>query len=65
MKLRWLIPIAVLIPLRISAADTPVGARVATIKINPREVTVLHLRPEFESTTTTTRSSMKNKCGSP
>jgi hypothetical protein len=50
MKLRWLIPIAVLIPLRISAADTPVGARVATITINPREVTVLHLRPEFEST---------------
>ncbi len=50
MKLRWLIPIAVLIPLRISAADTPVEARVATITINPREVTVLHLRPEFEST---------------
>jgi len=50
MKLRWLIPIAVLIPLRISAADTPVGARVATITINPHEVTVLHLRPEFEST---------------
>jgi hypothetical protein len=50
MKLRWIIPIAVLIPLRISAADTPVGARVATITINPREVTVLHLRPEFEST---------------
>ena len=50
MKLRWLIPIAVLIPLRISAADTPVGARIATITINPREVTVLHLRPEFEST---------------
>lgn len=50
MKLRWLIPIAFLAPLRLSAADTPVGARVATITINPREVTVLHLRPEFEST---------------
>ena len=50
MKLRWLIPVAVLIPLRLSATDTPVGARVATITINPREVTVLHLRPEFEST---------------
>ena len=50
MKLRWLIPVAVLIPLRLSAADTPVGARVATITINPRDVTVLHLRPEFEST---------------
>lgn len=50
MKLRWLIPIAFLLPLRLSAADTPVGARVATITVNPREVTVLHLRPEFEST---------------
>lgn len=50
MKLRWLIPIAFLIPLRLSASDTPVGARVATITINPREVTILHLRPEFEST---------------
>src|SRR5579863_5212679 len=49
MKLRWLIPVAVLIPLRLSATDTPVGARVATITINPREVTILHLRPEFES----------------
>src|SRR5579863_5195605 len=50
MKLRWLIPVAVLIPLRLSATDAPVGARVATITINPREITVLHLRPEFEST---------------
>src|ERR1700692_2828302 len=49
MKLLWLIPIAVLLPLRLSAIDTPVGARVATITINPRDVTVLHLRPEFES----------------
>jgi hypothetical protein len=50
MKIRWLIPVAFLISLRLSAAETPVGARVATITINPREVTVLHLRPEFEST---------------
>ncbi len=50
MKLRWFIPIAFLIPLRLSATDVPVGARVATITINPREVTILHLRPEFEST---------------
>jgi hypothetical protein len=50
MKLRWLIPVAVLIPLRVSGTDSPVQARVATITINPREVTVLHLRPEFEST---------------
>lgn len=50
MKLHWLIPIAFLIPLSVSATDAPVGARVATITINPREITVLHLRPEFEST---------------
>lgn len=50
MKLRWFIPIALLVPLRLSATDATVGARVATITINPREITVLHLRPEFEST---------------
>jgi hypothetical protein len=50
MKLRWIIPVALLIPLRLSATDTPVGARIATITISPREITVLHLRPEFEST---------------
>ena len=50
MRLRWIIPVALLIPLRLSATDSPVGARVATIAINPREITVLHLRPEFEST---------------
>jgi len=50
MKLRWFILIALLIPLRLSATDATVGARVATITINPREITVLHLRPEFEST---------------
>jgi len=50
MRLRWVIPIALLIPLRLSATDATVGARVSTITINPREITVLHLRPEFEST---------------
>jgi hypothetical protein len=50
MKLRWLIPIALLIPLGLSATDATVGARVATVTINPKEITVLHLRPEFEST---------------
>ena len=50
MKLCWFIPIALLIPLRLSATDTQVGARVSTVTINPREITVLHLRPEFEST---------------
>src|ERR1700690_659063 len=50
MKLNWFIPIALLIPLRLNATDAAVGARVATITINPKESTVLHLRPEFEST---------------
>ena len=50
MKLRWFIPIALLISLRLGATDAAVGARVATITINPKEITVLHLRPEFEST---------------
>jgi hypothetical protein len=50
MKHRWFIPIALLIPLRLSATEAAVGARVATITINPRDITVLHLRPEFEST---------------
>ena len=50
MKLRWFIPIAMLLPLSLKAQSPVVGARVATITINPREVTVLHLRPEFEST---------------
>jgi hypothetical protein len=50
MKLRWLILIAILLPLRLPAADQAIGARVATVTIDPREVTLLHLRPEFEST---------------
>ncbi len=50
MKFRWILPIAFLIPLHLNATDAAVEARIATITINPREVTVLHLRPEFEST---------------
>ena len=50
MRLRWFIPIALLIPLSLEGKSPVVGARVATITINPSEVTVLHLRPEFEST---------------
>jgi hypothetical protein len=50
MKLRWLIPIAFLLPVRSFGSDPTVGARVATVTINPNEVTSLHLRPEFEST---------------
>jgi len=49
MKLPWLVPVAVLLPIRLSAVE-PVTARVATVVINPSEVTPLHLRPEFEST---------------
>ena len=49
MKARWFIPIAVLLTLRLEASDPAVKPRVVTIAINPREVTVLHLRPEFES----------------
>ena len=49
MNLRWTIPIALLLPLHLFAADNAVKPRVATITINPSEVTALHLRPEFES----------------
>lgn len=50
MKLRWLIPLSVLLPMKLAAFDPVVGARIATITLNPHEVTPLHLRPEFEST---------------
>jgi len=50
MRLRWFVPFAVLLPLRLFAADNAVKPRVATITINPSEVITLHLRPEFEST---------------
>jgi len=40
---------AMLLPLPVLAADHAVTARVATVTINPREVTILHLRPDFES----------------
>jgi hypothetical protein len=50
MRFRWFFPLAVLLPLHLFAADNAVKPRVATITINPSEVTTLHLRPEFEST---------------
>jgi hypothetical protein len=50
MRFRWFFPFVVLLPLRMFAADNAVKPRVATITINPLEVTTLHLRPEFEST---------------
>jgi len=49
MRIRWLIPIAMLFPLRLMAVDNAVKPRVETITINPSEVTTLYLRPEFES----------------
>ena len=48
MKLCWFTSIALLLPLQLNATDAAVVARVATIAINPREITVLHRRPEFE-----------------
>ena len=50
MRVPWFVPIAFLLPLRLTATGPVAGARVAIITINPREVTVLHLRPQFEST---------------
>ena len=38
-----------LLPLPVLAVDHAVPARVTTFTIDPREVTILHLRPEFES----------------
>lgn len=49
MKLRWFVPLAVLLPLRLNASEPIVAARVATIVINPSQITPLHLRPEFET----------------
>jgi hypothetical protein len=49
MKLRWLIPIAILFPLQLHALEPAVSARVATVTISPNEITSLHLRPDFES----------------
>ena len=49
MKLSWFLPFAVLLPLHLDALQNTVAGRVATVVINPNEVTVLHLRPEFES----------------
>ena len=50
MKLRWIIPLTILLPLRLFASGQTTSARVATVTINPSEITMLHLRPEFEST---------------
>jgi hypothetical protein len=49
MKLRRLIPIVVLLPLSLRGSEPVPPARIATVVINPSEVTPLHLRPEFDS----------------
>ena len=49
MRLYTLLSAALFIPLRLFAADHAIPARVATLTIDPREVTILNLRPEFES----------------
>ncbi|MBN9614522.1 MAG: hypothetical protein BGO25_10555 [Acidobacteriales bacterium 59-55] len=48
MKLRWLIPFALLLPMRSFAIDNQQG-RVTTVTIQAGAITPLHLRPEFES----------------
>lgn len=50
MRCRWIVPIAVLIPLSVNAADAPVKARIETMLIDPAAITPLHLRPGFIST---------------
>lgn len=49
MKLRWLIPIALLIPLRATASTGDTSGRVVTLTLQQGSITTLHLRPEFES----------------
>ena len=49
MKLRWFVPVVILVPLRLLAFGQATSARVATMTINPSDITLLHLRPEFES----------------
>src|SRR6266478_6297396 len=49
MKLRWFIPIVVLLPLPLRGSEPVPPARIATIVINTSEVTPLHLRPQFDS----------------
>jgi hypothetical protein len=49
MKLRWFLPIVVLLPFPLRGSSPVPPARIATVVINPSEVTPLHLRPEFDS----------------
>jgi hypothetical protein len=50
MKLRWLIPIALLFPLQaIASVNGDASGRVITLTLQQDSITTLHLRPEFES----------------
>jgi len=49
MKFRWLIPLAILIPLHVLALTGDTSGRIVTVTIRPGAITTLHLRPEFES----------------
>jgi hypothetical protein len=49
MKLRWFIPIIVLLPLPLKGSEPVPAARIATVIINRTQITLLHLRPEFDS----------------
>jgi hypothetical protein len=50
MKLRWLIPLAILFPPPSNGSGPIVVGKITTVIINPNEVTPLHLRPDFVST---------------
>jgi hypothetical protein len=50
MRLRWILPLTILIPLSLSASEVPAKGRVETILIDPSTITPLHLRPGFIST---------------
>lgn len=48
MKLRWLIPIVLLLPMKSIAMDDQHG-KITTLTIQPGSITPVHLRPDFES----------------
>lgn len=50
MRYRWMILLVILVPLSLSALETPVKARIETVLIDPAAITPLHLRPGFIST---------------
>ena len=49
MKFRWFIPLIMLLHGQTRAAQLGVEGRITTVVINPSQITVLHLQPDFES----------------